>query len=532
MNDTTPLQDRAAAPGRRPPTAWRVPAGVFTVGIALVLAAYWPSWDLLVSAWAGSETYSHGYVIAPLSAWLVWRQRERLGAMQPSSSLLGLAGLAASILLWGLGEISEVNVLRYVAVVAMIPSLALLCFGWKVVRALWFPLAYLFFMIPLGEGLVPWLMEGTADATIAALRLSGIPVLREGLHFSLPTGRWSVVEACSGLRYLVAAVVLSALFAHLNYRRLWKGALFVLVALVLSIVANWARAYIIVMVGHYSNMRYGVGDDHVVYGWVFFGLVMAGIFWMGLRYSDEDGARPMPVGGGAVAGAAAAAQGDGTAHVVSSNRGWGAAYAGLACAALLSGLGFLWVAQVRDVTPRADATAELACRLKPASDRPMDIQPAFSGASSVLQGELDMKPAGDSVQFYVAYFARQHENGELIRWGNQVLALDDRKWGTFARRDVSVDGKFTVQERLVRASGDQRLIWSWYTVAGHSTAGERAAKLNTLKAMLTGQGDHSTVNVLIVPAGADRAAALERLRVHALAVDAAARALTGAGQGR
>lgn len=513
-----------AREGAIPPSSsvageWRRAGFVFAVGMAIILAAFWPSWRLLGAAWAGSETYSHGFLIAPVSAWLVWRSRARLARIRPAANLLGLGVLAAAVSLWALGEISEVNIVRFVAVVSMVPGLVLLCFGWTVSWTLAFPLAFLFFMVPLGEGLVPWLMEATADATVAALRLSGVPVLREGLHFALPTGRWSVVEACSGLRYMVAALVLSTFFAYLNFRRFWKGAVFVLAALAVSIVANWARAYLVVMVGHLSNMRYGTGDDHVVYGWVFFGVVMTVIFWMGARFSDLDrwdeapAIRMQPVAGG-----------------------WRRAVAGIAGFVAVIAFSSWAVDEARDVVLRSDAASVLSAGLRPTSARQMDIQPAFQGASTVVQGELGapMHETG-AVQFYVGYFARQHETGEMVRWGNQVLALDDRRWGTFARRSVVVQGEtqsFDVQERLVRSGTDERLMWSWYTVAGRSTASDRMAKLLTLWAMLSGKGDHSTVNVLLVPVGTDRAAAQAQLQAQARVLDSASRALTSHGRQR
>lgn len=505
--------------------AWLRASVAFCVGLAFVLLAFLPSCRLLVAAWAGSETYSHGFLIAPVSAWLVWRMRGRLAALAPQAFLPALAVLAAALALWAVGELAEVNLVRYVAVISMVQGLALLCFGTAVVRAAIFPLAFLFFMVPLGEGLVPWLMEGTADATVAALRLTGVPVLREGLHFALPTGRWSVVEACSGLRYMVAALVLSTLFAHLNFRTLWKGAVFVLAALAVSIVANWARAYIVVMVGHLSDMRYGTGNDHVVYGWVFFGIVMLVVFWMGMRYS-EDEARPVE-GGAASPGAVPAASGTASGHAGLARTG-----AALAAFVALSATAMAGVAVVRDVPLQPGAAAQIASRIGAAGARPMDIQPAYSGASGVAQGELDPAGPRGPVQFYVAYFARQHETGEMVRFGNQVLALDDRRWSTFARRTESVSGEagvFSVQERLVRSGTDERLMWSWYTVAGRSTAGDRQAKALTLRAMLSGQGDHSTVNVLLVPVAGDRDAARERLRAQARALDAAARAVTAGG---
>src|SRR4029453_12636412 len=92
--------------------------------------------------------------------------------------------------------------------------------GMEVARAITFPLAFLLFMVPFGEFLLPPLMEGTASVTIAALRLTGVPVYREGLQFVIPSGKWSVVEACSGVRYLIASMVVGVLFASLNSRSL------------------------------------------------------------------------------------------------------------------------------------------------------------------------------------------------------------------------------------------------------------------------------------------------------------------------
>ena len=90
----------------------------------------------------------------------------------------------------------------------MVPCVVAALFGWRWVRALAFPLAFLFFAVPFGEFLVPTLIEWTADFTVAALAASGIPVYREANNFVIPSGRWSVVEACSGIRYLIASVML------------------------------------------------------------------------------------------------------------------------------------------------------------------------------------------------------------------------------------------------------------------------------------------------------------------------------------
>src|SRR5207302_5055454 len=90
--------------------------------------------------------------------------------------------------------------------------------GLQAARVLAFALAFLLFAVPSGEFLVPTLMDWTADFTVSALRLSGVPVYREANHFIIPSGVWSVVEACSGIRYIIASVMVGTIFAAVAYR--------------------------------------------------------------------------------------------------------------------------------------------------------------------------------------------------------------------------------------------------------------------------------------------------------------------------
>src|SRR4029079_4205078 len=125
------------------------------------------------------------------------------------------------------------------------------------------------------------MMDWTADFTVTALRLSGIPVFRVGTFFTIPSGQWSVVEGCSGLRYLIASITVGALFAYLSYQKPWKRILFVVLSVIVPIIANGMRAYMIVMIAHLSDMKLALGIDHLIYGWLFFGIVMLLLFWSG-----------------------------------------------------------------------------------------------------------------------------------------------------------------------------------------------------------------------------------------------------------
>src|SRR5262245_60586790 len=266
----------------RPDVAWTA-AGVAFVA---VLAVYWRTVADMVVIWVRSETFTHGFLVLPISLWLVWRQRRGLRELPVRPWFPGLLGVAGAGLLWLAADLASVASPAQFALVFMLQFAVVTVLGLTVGRALLFPLAFLLFAVPAGEFLVPKLMDHTADVTIVALRATGIPVFREGNHFAIPTGSWSVVEACSGIRYLIASMMAGSLFAYLTYRSPWKRWAFFAVSIVVPIVANWLRAYMIVVIGHLSGNTLAAGVDHLVYGWVFFGIVIAIMFWIGSRWYD------------------------------------------------------------------------------------------------------------------------------------------------------------------------------------------------------------------------------------------------------
>ena len=253
-----------------------------------VLALYWRTTLSMVAIWERSETFSHGFVVVPIVFYLLWRRRDAIAAMEARPCWGALFGVAAMGFAWLVGELVSAASVSQFAVIAMIPFAVWAILGTRVVTALSIPLAFLFFAVPFGEFMVPTLMDRTADFTVIALRASGVPVYREGNFFLIPTGAWSVVEACSGLRYLIASLMVGCLYAYLTYRSPLRRATFIAASLVVPIVANWMRAYMIVMIGHLSSNKLAVGADHLIYGWVFFGVVILLLLLIGSRWREDD----------------------------------------------------------------------------------------------------------------------------------------------------------------------------------------------------------------------------------------------------
>ncbi|MFN5882015.1 MAG: exosortase A, partial [Burkholderiales bacterium] len=463
--------------------AWRA-AALRLLAIALVLAiGFHETWAAMFQVWMQSETYGHGLVVAPISAWLLWRIRDRWLAVTPGMSWWGLPLVVLGSAGWLVAELAKVNVAAQYGLLMILWGLTWTALGSAVVRLMLFPLAFLFFMVPAGDSLNAPLMEATATATIAALRAVGLPVYREGMLFTLPTGSWSVVEACSGLRYVLAAAMLGALFSYLNFRSWRLRVSFFVAAIVLALVGNWARAWLVVMIGHLSEMRYGTGEDHVWYGWAFFGVVMGGLFWMGGRWKDPTAsALPAPNESLGLQGVPILAR---------------PSAAVLAIAAVLVALVPALERQLTRVTPREGLRIKIESAVGPLESGDLLAPPQIEGAREIVSGRLkvDVTDSTDLMEFTTAYFAAQSEGREMIAWSNSpVPDRRSHRWSVVSAK--SLDSQETglshgVQERLLAIGQERRLMWSWYDIGGRQASSDPGGKLLTALALARGRGDHS-----------------------------------------
>ncbi|MBT8447619.1 MAG: exosortase A, partial [Gammaproteobacteria bacterium] len=256
------------------PTSRTALSTAFAIGglTLTLLLMYLPTVSSMVSIWFQSNTFTHCLFIAPMALFMVYDSRREFAGLPVAPAFAPVAGVAAAGLIWLASRLASIQVTEHLSLVAMLVFSVYALLGTAITRRIAYPLAFLFLAVPFGEGLIPHLIEFTGNFSAAAIRWSGVPVFHEGNQIILPTGNWSVVTACSGIRYLLATVTIAAVYGYFSYRSIWRRLVFIALGVLVAVLANGIRAYGIMMIGHLSNMRLAVGVDHILYGWLFFGI--------------------------------------------------------------------------------------------------------------------------------------------------------------------------------------------------------------------------------------------------------------------
>lgn len=268
---------RALSLGRVPlidRTGWRGHLTALGIVASAILALFHADLWSMVTIWWTASTFGHCLFIPLLVAWLVQQRLPGLRQLEPVAWPPGLVWLALGALAWLVGAAAGVAMVRHGALVMMLQGVTIALLGPAVARALIFPLFYAFFMVPFGEEIVPPLQLVTARLAMFFLDLSGVPAHMEGIFITTPTGYFEVAEACSGAKFLIAMTAYGVLVCNVCFRTWPRRIIFMTGALGLSVLANGVRAFATILVAHLTSVDAAVGFDHVVYGWIFFAIIM------------------------------------------------------------------------------------------------------------------------------------------------------------------------------------------------------------------------------------------------------------------
>lgn len=248
-------------------------AGLFVLAVILG-AVYWKILRALSVQWWDDANYSHGFLVPVFSLYLVWQQRDALRRLARSGNPFGIVVVLAGIATLLMGDLGAENFLMRSSLIIIIAGLILFHLGSQVFRAVLFPLAFLFFMVPL-PGVVFYaitfpLQHLAAEQAAWTLDALGIPVLLDGNVIHLAQLSLGVTEACSGIRSLISLFAGAAAWAYLLLPRGWTMVAFVAATVPITIMANATRVVLTGLIGRQFGVEYASGFFHEFAGFAIY----------------------------------------------------------------------------------------------------------------------------------------------------------------------------------------------------------------------------------------------------------------------
>ena len=427
--------------------------------------------------WIESDIFNHCLLVIPGAFYLIYLKKHQLDAnlVKPNYWLLPI--VIGCLFVYAVGIAGDVQLFLHLAAFFYLPIAIWMLIGNRLAYRIMFPLCFILFSIPFGEEFVPFLQELTADWSVAMLNWTGIPIYRNGLYIEIPQGRFLVAEACSGISFFIASVVIGSLYAYINMYSWKRKLLFVTIAILFPVIANAVRVYGIILTGYLTDMEHAVGADHLIYGWVFFALVIMCLLGLGELIREKQ--EPANIPGNTIYPAL-------NSHASVIKFTW--INSSVLC------LFFVWFLLIKGQLQPNSASPDLNVDLNVLSEPKPNLvwAPQFRQPYYEYSGSLVTIP---NIDVYMAWYPKGQ--GELISSLNRFYQEDN--WSLDTREPLPLDNLEGVNLTTIVNLDRKRLLTHWYVIDGKLIADNRIAKLTETWNILLGKHTDSAVIALSMP---------------------------------
>lgn len=256
------------------------------VGGWLLLAAgfvvlYAPTYhELMTVVWASDAT-AYGYIILAVCLWLFWAERgvfrserELFRSEQGAgtsgsfvrSPVAGCIWLAIGLLLHLFGNTQQILTAQVISQIPLVVGTLLCLAGAGAVRRLWFPIAYLLFLVPVPQIIIDMvtapLKQLVSYSTAQILYLFDYPIARSGVVLQVGGYRLLVADACSGLNSLFSLYALGVVYLYKTRRDVLQNLLLLVSILPIACLANIVRVMLLVLITYHFGHDAGQGFLH------------------------------------------------------------------------------------------------------------------------------------------------------------------------------------------------------------------------------------------------------------------------------
>lgn len=448
------------------------------LSIPLLTFGLWAEWRDFVLLWHDSIIYSHGYLVLAGVLFLLYVRRQRLATLTIQGSPLALILLAAGSVVLLLAQAADVRFVRLILVPVLLVLWGCAIWGRAFLKTAGGPIMLLLYAAPIWDDLSPLLQHITVFVNDILLQFVDIHATIKEFFIVLDVGTFYVAGGCSGVRYLMVGLFLATFYGQLYYRSQRLTLLLVIIAGLLSMLANWLRVFGVIAAGHYTNMETSLIENHEAFGWVIFIIfTLIPLFFIStkldnhFRNKEENTRLPKPSAPGY------------------NSPAW----------ALIASLLILWpplIPMAVDAKTKRLSESWNPKLVEPDSGwrgplRHANIwQPEYKRADFELSG-VYVSDDLQQVQLHITGYRRQTQDKELIYFGNKLY--NQREWQLVSTMKRELGNGYTtapkrVNETIIQHLNDdsQVILWSWYEVGDTLTDSKVEAKVAGALNRITG----------------------------------------------
>ena len=222
---------------------------------------YFPTFAWMVDRWMVRDSYfTHGFLIPVVSLYWVFKKRKILASLEQKLETAGLPIFPVGILIQLVSYALRIYFLSAISFVIVLFGAVYFLFGKKVTQAVWFPIVFLFLMVPLPLLVISEITLKmkffVSEISTFMLNSIGLKTMREGSYIYTPHAVCLVGDPCSGLRSFLAFLCLGFVFAYGMHLELWKKLVLIVVGLPLAIVSNVFRVFTMALLGEIYGMEF------------------------------------------------------------------------------------------------------------------------------------------------------------------------------------------------------------------------------------------------------------------------------------
>jgi exosortase D (VPLPA-CTERM-specific) len=502
-------------------SAWRTPPLLWIIigaGLSLAIASSFNGLAQMVQRWDNSEEYGYGYMIPPITLFLIWQRKDKLALLPFMGSWVGVMVLILGALVVLVGQLSTLHsITQYGFLIALIGGLYGLM-GRAAFKIIVVPLLLLFLMVPLPtflfNNLSSQLQLISSEIGVAFIRLFGISVHLEGNVIDLGSYQLQVVEACSGLRYLFPLLALSIIASYFYQAPVWKRLVVIVSSAPITVLMNSIRIGAIGVLVEYGGPGQAEGFLHDFEGWIIF-MACVGLLILEIMLLSKVGRDRRPFR--EVFGLELPAELPREAVIARRT----VSYQAIAALVVLAAgvIASYDVGGREEIVPQRHSFATF----------PMQIG-NWSGRADVLEGivldvlKLDdyvmadyRDTAGNIVNFYVAYYTSQRSGASAH---SPRSCLPGAGWRMESLDEATLPTGSVANRVLIRQGGSRQLVYYWFKQRDRELTNEFVVKWYLLWDALTrNRTDGALVRfTTVLRPGEDVEAADKRLQDFSAAV--------------